>query len=90
MPDFILSVCLLLRPRPKMNQPASRRRSNEITVQFHIQARCPKCHKDTVRLATIEPHPTQDDLAVHSFNCTVCGPVRTKVISLRPAIEDAA
>jgi hypothetical protein len=34
--------------------------------------------------ATIEVHPTSPDIALHNFRCAVCGPVKTKVISLTP------
>ena len=44
---------------------------------------CPRCRKP-VRQTTIELHPTRRDLAVHNFVCADCGPVRTKIISLRP------
>ena len=54
-----------------------------MVLQFQINEMCPKCHKPNVRLATIEPHPTRDDIALHNFNCVTCGMVKTKVISLR-------
>jgi len=34
--------------------------------------------------AMIEAHPTNPDIELHNFHCAVCGPVKTKVISLTP------
>jgi C4-type Zn-finger protein len=51
-------------------------------MQFHVSETCPRCRKP-VRLATIEPHPTRTDIALHSFECAECGYVRTKDVSLR-------
>ena len=39
-----------------------------------------------IRQTIIELHPTRRDLAVHNFVCADCGPVRTKIISLRPRV----
>jgi hypothetical protein len=36
--------------------------------------------------AAIELHPTRSDLAVHNFHCADCGPVKTKIISLKPVV----
>jgi hypothetical protein len=44
---------------------------------------CPRCRKP-IRLSTIEPHPSRRDEALHMFECADCGPVKTKVLSLRP------
>jgi transcription initiation factor IIE alpha subunit len=60
----------------------------ETVLQFQIKDRCPKCH-NPVQLATIEPHPTKQDIALHYFNCIDCGPVMVKVHSLKK-IERAA
>lgn len=90
-----MKLSVLLRLRQQIIQSAGCRRSNEISVelQFHIREICPVCHKPSVRLATIEPHPTRDDIALHNFNCLDCGPVRTRELSLRPraaVMESAA
>ena len=53
---------------------------------------CPRCRKP-IRQTTIELHPTNRDLALHNYECAECGPVKTKIISLkpdRPAAELAA
>jgi hypothetical protein len=55
-------------------------------MQFQISnTSCPRCH-EPIKYATVEPHPTRADLVHHNYECTNCGPVMTKVISLR---EDA-
>jgi hypothetical protein len=46
---------------------------------------CPRCHKP-VKPAVIEPHPTRRDLALQNFECANCGPIKTKVISLKPGV----
>lgn len=51
-------------------------------IHFRVNGRCPRCGKP-VRLATIEPHPTRNDVALHNYECADCGPVRTKIIPLR-------
>jgi len=50
---------------------------------FYIDDTCPKCRKPKMQ-AVIEPHPTRCDLALQNFECADCGPVKTKVLSLRP------
>jgi hypothetical protein len=37
-----------------------------------------------MRPAAIEPHPTRRDIAIQNFECIDCGPVKTKVYSLKP------
>jgi hypothetical protein len=49
----------------------------------YVDDACPKCRKP-IRRTTIERHPTRHDLAVHNFHCAACGPVKTKIISLKP------
>jgi transposase-like protein len=44
---------------------------------------CPRCRKP-IRFAAIEPHPSRSDIAHQNYQCEDCGPVLTKVISLRP------
>jgi len=34
--------------------------------------------------AEIEAHPTDRTIALHNLKCGNCGPVKTKVISLKP------
>ena len=50
---------------------------------FQLNDPCPRCGKLTMQ-ATIEVHPTSPDIALNNFRCAVCGPVKTKVISLTP------
>jgi NADH:ubiquinone oxidoreductase subunit C len=53
---------------------------------------CPRCHK-LIMQADIEPHPTRSDFALQNFKCVNCGPVKTKILSLRsntPPTELAA
>jgi hypothetical protein len=35
-------------------------------------------------LAVIELHPNRPDLAIRSFQCVDCGPVKAKIYSLKP------
>ena len=49
---------------------------------FQVRETCPRCSKP-VSLAVVEPHPIRTDMALHSFECMDCGPVRTTAVSLR-------
>ncbi len=40
---------------------------------------CPKCRRP-IKLAVIEPHAINSDLAVHKFKCSNCGLVTTKTL----------
>jgi hypothetical protein len=44
---------------------------------------CPRCHK-AIMQSVFERHPSCQDLALHKFICADCGPVKTKIISLKP------
>lgn len=44
---------------------------------------CPKCQRPSMN-AVIESHPTDRDLALQKFYCSECGPIKTKLISLKP------
>ena len=44
---------------------------------------CPRCRK-AIMQSVIERHPSHRDLALHNFICAECGPVKTKIISLKP------
>jgi hypothetical protein len=50
---------------------------------LYVDDRCPKCRKPTMQ-AVVELHPTNPDLALQNFECADCGPVKTKIISLKP------
>jgi transposase-like protein len=52
-------------------------------MQFKvIDVNCPRCRK-AISLATIEVHPTRPEIAHQNYMCVDCGPVITKIISLR-------
>jgi ribosomal protein S27AE len=51
-------------------------------MEFHIKDKCPKCGAE-VALATIEPHPTKDHIALHNYWCAKCGPILVKVYDLK-------
>jgi len=44
---------------------------------------CPRCRK-AIMQSVFERHPSCQDLALHKFICADCGPVKTKIISLKP------
>ena len=52
-------------------------------MHFQIRdAKCPRCSRP-VYIATVVRHPTRADLAHHNYECADCGPVTTKILSLR-------
>jgi ssDNA-binding Zn-finger/Zn-ribbon topoisomerase 1 len=54
-----------------------------MSFMLYVDDTCPKC-REPIKQATIELHPTRRDLALHNFECADCGPVKTKIISLKP------
>jgi hypothetical protein len=54
-----------------------------MSLGFHLNDACPKCGKPLLQ-AVIELHPTRSDRALHDFTCANCGPIKTKIISLKP------
>jgi hypothetical protein len=52
-----------------------------MSLTIFIDDTCPRCRKP-VKLTLIEPHPSDDDLAIHNY-CVDCGPVRAKIIPLK-------
>ena len=54
-----------------------------MSLTLFIDEPCPKCRKP-IRQTTIDVHPTNRDLALHIYECADCGPVKTKIISLKP------
>jgi hypothetical protein len=54
-----------------------------MSLTLFVDDICPKCRKP-IKQTTIELHPTDRDLALHNFACVDCGPVKTKIISLKP------
>jgi len=49
---------------------------------LYIDDTCPKCYKP-IWQTTIDRHPSCPDLAIHSFQCADCGPVKAKLVSLK-------
>jgi hypothetical protein len=58
-------------------------RRGEMSMTLYTNEPCPRCGK-TIRQTTIDLHPTRDGLAIHTFECGDCGPVKSKVYSLKP------
>jgi hypothetical protein len=50
---------------------------------LYVDDSCPKCRKPTMQ-AVVQLHPTNPNLALQNFECSVCGPVRTKILTLKP------
>ena len=59
-----------------------------MSLNLFVDDSCPKCRK-TIMQSFIEPHPTSSDLALHKLYCENCGPVETRVISLRLDLASA-
>jgi len=57
-----------------------------MTFSLSFNDTCPKCHKPIMQ-AVIESHPSNPDLALQNFECADCGPVKTKIHSLKPGAE---
>jgi ssDNA-binding Zn-finger/Zn-ribbon topoisomerase 1 len=57
-----------------------------MTFTLYVGDNCPKCRKPTMQ-AVVQLHPTNPDLALQSFECAECGPVKTKIISLTPKTD---
>ncbi len=55
-----------------------------MSLNLYFNDVCPRCHQPTMQ-AIIEPHPGDRYMAVQKYYCTKCGPVKTKLISLKPA-----
>jgi ssDNA-binding Zn-finger/Zn-ribbon topoisomerase 1 len=54
-----------------------------MSLTFYFNDPCPKCRKPIVQ-AEIAAHPKRRDLAVQKYHCPNCGPIKTKLISLKP------
>jgi hypothetical protein len=54
-----------------------------MSLTFYFKESFPKCRKPTVQ-AEIVAHPVRRDLALQNFHCPACGPIKTKLISLKP------
>jgi len=49
---------------------------------------CPRCHRQVLMLFEFEPHPSNQNLALQNFTCPSCGPVRTKILSMKVGAGD--
>jgi hypothetical protein len=54
-----------------------------MSIDLFMNDTCPKCRKP-IKPTTVTPHPTRRDLAIHTFACTDCGPVKTKTLFQKP------
>jgi uncharacterized Zn finger protein len=54
-----------------------------MALTFQLSGACPNCGQRTMQ-SVIEAHPNLRDLALKNFRCAGCGPVKTKVLSLKP------
>jgi hypothetical protein len=62
------------------------RKETHMSFTLYVDDNCPKCRKPTMQ-AVVELHPTNPDLALQNFECTDCGPVKAKIISLAPKTD---
>jgi hypothetical protein len=58
-----------------------------MSVIIPMEQICPQCGKP-IRLSTIEPHATRDDVALHTFHCNRCVAVTVLVESDHEANAD--
>jgi len=54
-----------------------------MSLDLFMNDTCPNCRQPLMP-AVIEPHPTRRDLAVHRFECSDCGVVKTKSLFRKP------
>jgi hypothetical protein len=54
-----------------------------MSLNLFFNETCPKCRKPIMQ-GVVEPHPSRRDVALENFVCADCGPVKTKIISLKP------
>ena len=59
-----------------------------MSMTLYTNEPCPRCGK-TIRQTTVDLHPTRAGLAIHNFECVDCGPVKSKVYSLKPGKSSA-
>jgi hypothetical protein len=53
-----------------------------MSLTIFVDDTCPRCRKP-VQLDVIEPHPSDRDLAIHTYHCVDCGPVKAGIIPLK-------
>lgn len=54
-----------------------------MSFTMFLSEMCPRCRKPITQ-TVIEAHPSRPDLALQNFECADCGPVKTKIYSLKP------
>lgn len=54
-----------------------------MSLNLYFNEVCPKCNRPTMQ-AVIERHPISRDLAVQTYRCAECGPIKMKFISMKP------
>lgn len=59
------------------------RRELNMSLNLFFNETCPKGRKPIMQ-GVVEPHPSRRDVALENFACADCGPVKTKIISLKP------
>jgi hypothetical protein len=60
-----------------------------MSIDLSMNDTCPKCRKP-IRQTTITPHPSRRDLVIHNFECADCGPVKSRILLLKPGESVAA
>lgn len=48
-----------------------------------IDGSCPRCYK-SIKVAEVEPHPSNKKLAIINYLCADCGYVKAKTIPIEP------
>jgi hypothetical protein len=69
------SSVLGILPRPGKGRPS-------MVLVLSSSEVCPKCRKALMQ-GSVEAHPSRRDIAYHNFECADCGPIKTKVLSLK-------
>jgi hypothetical protein len=59
------------------------RRFSPMPLNLRYDDPCSKCGMLAMQ-SVIERHPSRRDVAIQSFYCADCGPVKTRDISLKP------
>jgi hypothetical protein len=54
-----------------------------MALTFYSNDPCSKCGRPVMQ-AVIDLHPSLPDMALQKIGCANCGPIKTKILSLRP------
>jgi hypothetical protein len=54
-----------------------------MSLMLFFNEPCPQCSKPIMQGA-VDAHPSRNDVAIQNFHCADCGPLKTKVLSLKP------